>query len=103
MLFRSIRADLYDRPMRADMEFFTGKIFTMPDGTKHTVTTAEAQDIYFQLRMNGYITKSGEVTELLHTDLQGGTLKPLDDDLTPFSSSCRCKSLSSASQRGQVP
>ena len=83
-LQKDIRADLYDRPMRADMEFFTGKIFTMPDGTKHTVTTAEAQDIYFQLRMNGYITKSGEVTELFHTDLQGGTLKPLDDDLQPY-------------------
>lgn len=66
------------------MEFFTGKIFTMPDGTKHTVTTAEAQDIYFQLRMNGYITKSGEVTELFHTDLQDDTLKPLDDDLQPY-------------------
>lgn len=83
-LQKDIRADLYDRPLRADMEFFTGKVFTMPDGTKHTVTTAEAQDIYFQLRMNGYITKSGEVTPLFHTDLQGDTLKPLDDDLKPY-------------------
>lgn len=83
-LQKDIRADLYDRPLRADMEFFTGKIFSLPDGTKHTVTTAEAQDIYFQLRMNGYITKSGEVTELFHTDLQGGTLKSLGDDLQSY-------------------
>lgn len=83
-LQKNIRADLYDRPLRADIDFFTGKIFMLADGTKHTVNTTEAQDIYFQLRMNGYITKSGEVTELFHTDLQTGTLKPLDEDLKPY-------------------
>lgn len=83
-LQKNIRADLYDRPLRADIDFFTGKVFMLADGTKHTVNTTEAQDIYFQLRMNGYITKSGEVTELFHTDLQAGTLKPLDEDLKPY-------------------
>ena len=74
---RGLRLCVDSRGIRQDGD-------VLPDGTKHTVTTAEAQDIYFQLRMNGYITKSGEVTELLHTDLQGGTLKPLDDDLQPY-------------------
>lgn len=83
-LQKDIRADLYDRPMLADMEFFTGKIFTMPDGTKHIVTNVEAQDIYYQLRNNDYITKIGEVKEQFHIDLQSGTLKPLDDDLRPY-------------------
>lgn len=83
-LQKNIRADLYDRPLRADIDFFTGKVFMLADGTKHTVNTTEAQDIYFQLRMNGYITKSGEVTELFHTDLQAGTLKQLDEDLKPY-------------------
>lgn len=83
-LQKNIRADLYDRPLRADIDFFTGKVFMLADGTKHTVNTTEAQDIYFQLRMNGYITKSGEVTELFHNDLHAGTLKPLDEDLKPY-------------------
>ena len=83
-LQKNIRADLYDRPLRADIDFFTGKVFMLADGTKHTVNTTEAQDIYFQLRMNGYITKSGEVTELFHTDLQAGTLKQLDEDLKSY-------------------
>lgn len=83
-LQKDIRADLYERPMRADVDFFTGKIFTQPDGTKHTVTKDEAQDIYFQLRMNGYISKSGEVQPTFHNDLSGNELKPLTDDLQPY-------------------
>lgn len=83
-LQKNIRADLYDRPLRADIQFFTGKIFVLADGTRHTVNTTEAQDIYFQLRTNQYITKSGEVTELFHTDLQADTLKPLDEELNTY-------------------
>ena len=83
-LQKDIRSDLYDRPLRADMEFFKGKIFNLSDGTKHIVTAIDAQDICYQLRSLGYITKNGEVTEMFHADLQGGTLKPLDEDLQPY-------------------
>lgn len=83
-LQKDIRADLYDRPTRADVDFFIGKIFTQPDGTKHTVTKDEAQDIYFQLRTNSYISKSGEVQPTFHNDLSGDKLKPLTDDLQPY-------------------
>ena len=34
--------------------------------------------------MNGYITKSGEVTETFRKDLAADTLKPLSDDLKPY-------------------
>ena len=83
-LQKDIKQDLYDRPTKADMEFFVGKIFKMEDGTRHTVSKDEAQDIYFQLRMNGYITKSGEVTETFRKDLAADALKPLSDDLKPY-------------------
>ncbi len=83
-LQKDIKQDLYDRPMKADVEFFTGKIFKMENGTRHTVSKDEAQDIYFQLRMNGYITNIGEVTEAFRKDLEVGALKPLTDDLNPY-------------------
>ena len=83
-LQKDIRQDLYDRPTKADIDFFIGKVLKTADGARHTVSKAEAQDIYFQLRMNGYITKSGEVTETFRTDLVAGTLKPLSEDLKPY-------------------
>ncbi len=83
-LQRDIRQDLYDRPTKADTDFFSGKILTLDDGTRHVVSKDEAQDIYFQLRTNGYITKNGEVTDAFRKDLAAETLKPLPDDLKPY-------------------
>ena len=62
-LQRDIKQDLYDRPTKADVDFFTGKIVACDDGAKYTITKNDAQEIYFQLRMKNYITKDGEVTE----------------------------------------
>lgn len=83
-LQKDISQALYDRPTKADVDFFIGKIFKMQDGSRHTVNKDEAQDIYFQLRMNGYITKNGEVTETFRNALAADALKPLSDDLEPF-------------------
>ena len=83
-LQHDICQDLYDRPTKADVDFFTGKIFKMEDGSRHTISKDEAQDIYFQLRTNSYITKNGEVTDTFRHDLAADTLKPLSDDLKPF-------------------
>ena len=83
-LQKDIKQDLYDRPTKADVDFFIGKIFKMEDGTRHTVTSKEAQKIYLQLNLNGYITSDGDVTETFRTDLAAGTLKPLTDELKPY-------------------
>ncbi len=83
-LQKDIKQDLYDRPVKADADFFVNKVFEKEDGTKHTITSAEALDIYFQLRTNGYITKSGEVTETFREDSKAGRLKPLTDDMQPY-------------------
>ena len=83
-LQHDICQDLYARPTKADVDFFTGKIFKMEDGSRHTISKDEAQDIYFQLRTNSYITKNGEVTDTFRHDLAADTLKPLSDDLKPF-------------------
>lgn len=86
-LQHDIRQDLYDRPTKADVDFFTGKIVTCDDGAKYTVTKNDAQEIYFQLRMKGYITKDGEVTETFRKACTEETLLPLADELQPMSNS----------------
>ena len=86
-LQHDIRQDLYDRPTKADVDFFTGKIVTCDDGAKYTITKNDAQEIYFQLRTNNYITKDGEVTETFRKACAEETLLPLADELQPMSNS----------------
>lgn len=86
-LQRDIKQDLYDRPTKADVDFFTGKIVTLDDGAKYTVTKNDAQEIYFQLRMKNYITKDGEVTETFRKACADEKLEPLADELQPMSKS----------------
>ena len=86
-LQRDIKQDLYDRPTKADVDFFTGKIVTCNDGAKYTITKNDAQEIYFQLRMKNYITKDGEVTETFRKACAEETLLPLADELQPMSNS----------------
>lgn len=81
-LQEDIKNDLYDRPAKAaDIDFFTGKILFSNEGQKYTVTKENAQKIVIQLCMNGYITKSGEVTDTFREDLKNGSLKQLPDEL----------------------
>ena len=83
-LQKDIKADLYDRPTKADIDFFVGKMLNTSEGIKHTISKEDAQEIVFQLRMNNYITKTGEVTDLFRTDLQNGNLKKLPEELEPY-------------------
>ena len=86
-LQRDIKQDLYDRPTKADVDFFTGKIVTCDDGSKYTITKNDAQDIYYQLRTKNYITKQGEVTEIFRKACADEKLEPLADELQPMSNS----------------
>lgn len=86
-LQRDIKQDLYDRPTKADVDFFTGKIVTCDDGSKYTITKNDAQDIYYQLRTKNYITKEGEVTEIFRKACADEKLEPLADELQPMSNS----------------
>ena len=86
-LQHDIKQDLYDRPTKADVDFFVGKIITIDDGAKYTIKKSDAQEIYFQLRMKNYITKDGEVTETFRKACATETLLPLEDDLQPISNS----------------
>lgn len=43
-LQKDIKADLYDRPTKADIDFFTEKIIILADGQKHTITIAKSKN-----------------------------------------------------------
>lgn len=86
-LQHDIKQDLYDRPTKADVDFFVGKIITIDDGAKYTIKKSDAQEIYFQLRMKNYITKEGEVTETFRKACADEELEPLADELQPMSNS----------------
>ncbi len=85
-----IKQDLYDRPQKATPKFFENrKIRVLTDGVEqsHTITEAEANDIFLQLAMNGYISRTGEVQPTFRQDLANGTLKPLEGDTAPLTDS----------------
>jgi len=80
-----IKEDLYDRPTKADIDLFKDTFLFSETGEKVQISTADAQEIIVQLRMNGYITKKGEVTDKFRDDLKAGTLPLFEDNLAPVS------------------
>jgi type III restriction enzyme len=81
-----IREDLYERPTKASMGYFTGKIVKDDQGLEHTLTAKEAGDIYNYLIRNDYVDDDGSVTAKYRDDLQNGRLAPVKPDLAPFAS-----------------
>ena len=78
-----IKEDLYDRPTKADLDLFKDTYLFTEAGEKVHITQEDAQEIIFQLRMNGYITKKGEVTDKFREDLKEGKLPQFEDNLAP--------------------
>ena len=76
-----IKEDLYDRPTKADLNLFKDTFLFTESGEKIHISEADAQEIIVQLRMNGYITKKGEVTDKFREDLKAGTLPLFEDNL----------------------
>lgn len=86
-LQKDIRADLYDRPTKADISFFMKKVLVAADGTRRTVSDADAQKINYYLIKEDYVNEVGKPTETFKSDLAAGTLKPLTGELAPFTES----------------
>lgn len=84
-LQKHIKADLYDRPTKADTDLFKDTFVFSETGEKVQLTANDAQEIIISLRMNGYITKQGAVTDKFREDLKAGTLPKFEDNLAPLS------------------
>ena len=63
-----------DRPMKVQPSLFAGIPVTNARGEQKKLDEDDAQELVFTLRMKGYITKQGQLTQQFHNDKQQGTL-----------------------------
>ena len=75
-----IKTVLYDRPLAATVEYFTGKLIQV-DGEQITIDAATAKKIYRYLAVNEYTDYDDKVTDKYRDDLAAGTLAPLPFDI----------------------
>lgn len=82
-LQRETRDVLRERPTKADVDYFIGKVVHIGE-EKHILTKDEATAIRSYLWENEYIHDNGLVTALYKSDLAAGTLVPLSRKLQPM-------------------
>ena len=63
-----------DRPVKVQADLFRDMVVTNARGEQKQMDADDAQDILFTLRMKGYVTKQGQLTQQYHDDKQQGTL-----------------------------
>jgi len=78
-----IKSDLYERPTKASVEYFTGKIIQVGEST-HTITEAEATAVYNYLVRNDYVDDNGVVTDTYRAAVEAGSLATLKPELAPL-------------------
>lgn len=84
-LQKDTREALRERPIQASLDYFKGKVFLVGD-EKHVVSESEAGRIMTYLEDNHYIDDKGNIMQSYHTDLEQGTLIPMNDiKLKPIS------------------
>ena len=79
-----IKENLYERPKKATPKFFEGKKLV---GLEKPITEAQANNIFLQLAMKGYITVDGEVTQKFRNDYANNTLELLAGDVVSMTES----------------
>lgn len=82
-LQKQIKDVLYDRPTKADKDYFVGKNIKI-NGIEHKVTEQEAHLIYRYLIKNDYIDNNDQITEQYHVDKDNEAFAPLSEDLQPL-------------------
>lgn len=83
-LQKQIAEVLYDRPTKATIEYFAGKMITV-DEQQVKVSNKQAKAIYKYLLKNDYIDENDNISEEYRTDLENGLIAELPDDLKPIS------------------
>lgn len=79
-LQNQIKKELYDRPLKATPEYFTGKT-VLVDGKPIVVSDVQAKQIYRYLLKNDYIDDADKVTDSFRNALEDETLAPLPEEL----------------------
>lgn len=82
-LQKEIKADLYERPTKASVEYFAGKNVMVGDEI-HSITTAEATAVYNYLVRNEYVDDDGAITDIYRSAAEVGSFAPLKPELEPL-------------------
>jgi type III restriction enzyme len=82
-LQKEIKADLYERPTKASIEYFTDQNVMVGEDLR-SITVAEATAIYNYLVRNNYVNDDGEITDKYRVAAGEGTLAPLKKELAPL-------------------
>ena len=77
------REALRERPSKATVEFFTGKV-VQKDGQPYTISEQDAMMITGYLMGYGYVDNNFQITELYKTDSDAGKLMPLFPGIAPI-------------------
>lgn len=83
-LQREIKSDLYERPTKASIEYFSGKTVYLQNETMHTFTVSEATAIYNYLIRNDYVDDKGVVTDTYRVAIESNSLAPIKTELEPL-------------------
>ena len=79
-LQKDIRADLYDRPKKATIEYFEGKKILIDDEIIE-IDKRQAKEIYRYLIKNDYIDEDENISEKYRNDLENNCLENLPENL----------------------
>jgi len=82
-LQKEISEALSDRPRKADVAYFSGKVLRAEKG-EVTVTPQMANQIYRYLVKNDYTDTNDAVTEAYHEAKKNDALAPLPEELAPY-------------------
>lgn len=77
------REILRERPSKADVDYFIGKVLVAEEG-KHIISISEAESIKAYLWDNDYIDENGAITQQYKDDSAAGKLEPLPKKLRPL-------------------
>ncbi|WP_018213162.1 type III restriction-modification system endonuclease [Desulfitobacterium hafniense] len=76
-----IKSDLYERPTKASVEYFSGRTVYLSDEQTHTLTVAEATAVYNYLVRNDYVDDNGGVTDNYRAAAETGSFAPMKSEL----------------------
>lgn len=68
-----------DRPKKVDRDLFLDKIIKDNNGNETIITSDEASAIIYDLILNGYINRTGELTDKYYEDKANGEIKVADE------------------------
>ena len=82
-----IKSDLYERPTKVSVEYFSGRSVKVGDGEFHTFTVSEATAAYNYLVRNDYVDDDGNVTDTYRIAAESGSFAPMKAELAPIADS----------------